>query len=489
MIHSMCRDFSSNSIVAIKLRIFKMKFIFITIFAMFVGSSYSSKTEMKCQIEEKIKVDECEEVEIHLIDLSDDILYKILYYLELQDLLHASESMPQRANITDEVFQRKYLKNEPLVRVYVHIRHAGHAVKFFDNEITIYGHSYGKRVFKQFGGFLKNIKVHYDTFVDNFPAEIINRFLNRYCSESLKRLQLDYWSDLIDLSDFEIPFKNVDELIVTASVALKEITAPKSMNELFPNLHRINLKFEKDSNISFIDGQFVLIDHFHLTVRYIDDAKRPEMIEQLKEFIIKNPSIRSIEISLDYSPNFLKFLSKTLLDLESLNINPLRIDDNDTVQFEKVKTLVIDKSVESNQKNLDKIALPRLETFKTSFFPSCFYELKEFFRRHTQFKQLHFIKFLTSLDSDPGLNELLADLTELVDLRINLYSYSGIEQITGFIRSNQQCEKIRLEFPVGFKVTEVAALKQQFQNEWKVKGTKKNGRFIRGISFDRRQRI
>lgn len=114
--------------------------VFLTFLSLLISGSCSSEINIE-QNGNEIKAVQSNTVPLNLINLNSDILYMILYKLELSELLKAAESIPELSDLIYEVFRRKYSKNtrSVQVRVYNHTdsSHIGNSVKFIDNTIII----------------------------------------------------------------------------------------------------------------------------------------------------------------------------------------------------------------------------------------------------------------------------------------------------------------------------------------------------------------
>lgn len=269
-------------------------------------------------------------------------------------------------------------------------------------------------------------------------------------------------------------------------------TASRPLDEIFPNLRQLYLTLRTGMNVSFLDRQFPYLNHFHLEMYENNDAiKRMKMIEQLKGMVLKNPTIRSIAVLFDYTPNFLQFLREALPSLERLNLDRLLMDNSDNVQFDHVKSFAFHTQNTTSINNLRKLSFPHLDSLEIIYTPNCINEWIQFFRRHTQLKQLYVHGHSDLFGKIPELNRLVASLTNLIDLTMKSHYFLGINPIAQFIRNKDQFEKIHLQFEEGITITkpDVIALRQYFQNNWTIKaivGTRGVEKIIKGFLFIRK---
>lgn len=356
-------------------------------------------------------------------------------------------------------------------------------MKFGDSQNGVHGYQNCLDMIKYFGRYLENVSIRFGYTTDSSTIEDINRSLNRYCSESLKSLQMNYQSKVFNFEGFTKPFDDVEEF--SAEISKYEQNASRPLNEVFPNLRRLDLRLSTDENITFIDGKFPHLDQVHLKVD-IYSAKKMKLIEPLEGTIKKSPTIQCMEFNFFYPDNFLQFLSEALPNLERLKMNHLRIAENDTLRFENLKQLILN-SPSADIKNLEKLSLPHLESFETFYTSSRENELKHFLRRHNGLKRLYLTDFPNLLNNAEYLNVFLTVSPNLVELKIKLNSYNGIEQVDQFIRSHEQFEKVDFEY-ASWTVSEadVQALKEQLQSEWTVEGVRGNYRRIQAISIERK---
>lgn len=457
--------------------------ILFAFFAVLISATSSNIVEA---IQNKDRIEMYQNVKnaTNFFDLNIDVLDIILYQLELKDLLKTAEAMSELSDLIGDVFRRKYLKNEPSINIHLYGRYSSvytkQPVKFVaqTNTVEINDLQDSINMLKYFGHFFHNVMLHYITS-ENADMEIINSNLNKYCLKTLKRLHLEF--NLV--GSFPVPFSGVEEL----SIRLDEykLNTSKPLSDLFPNLRRLNLLLDQDINIKFIDGKFSHLDHFDFIVREsFIRANRIETFDQMKEMIKKNPTIRNIKMILNFPDYIVKFLSETLPNLESLELRHLRIDQFDTVHFANVKNFILHILDLDDIKNLEKLSLPRLESFETSSF-SNFNEWIQFLKKHNHLKRLQVIDNYNLFRNITQLNELVADLPDLVDLTIKFMFYSGMEDIIWFIRNHESFENVRFEFPDWRSIpgSDVTELQQQFQNVWRVEGIVKSESIIVGFVF------
>lgn len=447
-----------------------MRRVLLTVFVLLLNSCCSSGIETD-QTGHKTQTKHSGKVSQKLIGLNFDVLYTILHQLELNELFNAAEAVPEFSDITKAVLRRKYLKNEPSIKCIIEDRFDSDLTErkldFVDNKIDIHGYRDCMNMLENFGHTLQSVIIEYGRKTDNSTAKIINRSLDQYCSESLKRLQLDYWSEIVydAMEGFTRPFSGVEEF--TVDMPDVERKTPKPLTELFPNLRRLDLTCPTYAKATFIEEHFPHLKDFHLKIPSHGRSHAMESYQPIKEMIRRNNAIQSIEFDFEYPDNFLQFLSETTPNLESLKIQCLKILDS--IQFEKLKKLHINIGTNS-MKYLEKLSLPNLQSLTTTFWPSREDDLRQFFTRHTQLKQLRFVNFIYTLPQLPRLNVWAPNAVDLsIDFRGR---YDGVEVITHFLQNNQQLENVCFEYPYVWENAQahIQILQERFRNEWTISG-------------------
>lgn len=449
-----------------------MRPVFLTLLAVLLSSCYfCTKGSEINQNGNEFRTIQRGNLTTEFIDLDEDVLDIIFNPLELHELLYTAEVFPQLSGIIGDVFRRKYLNNGSLIKVYIHLPdrsissyHPRRAVKLIDNVIMTNDRRDSISLLKYFGHFLENVIIQYNGI--NSDLKIINTLLNKSCLETLKHLQLNF-AEMNDMEQLKIPFKGVEEF--STFISKHKLKSSMKLNELFPNLRQLNLTLQRDVDISFIDGQFSHLNQFRFTVPSDGNAKkRMQLIKQLRGMLMRNPTIQSIDINFMYPPNFLKFLSRTMSNLEHLKLNNLVIDNFDPVKFDNVKSFVSKMSC-LDVKHLHRLTLPSLESLEMWYSSKCFDKWIQFLSYHTQLRQLRIIGFSDLLENIPHLNALTTSLPNLRDLTVEAYFYNGTERIAWFIQNNKQFEKVHFKFrDRSIHGRDVTALQQQLQDEWTV---------------------
>lgn len=439
------------------------------------------------QIGGGIRANQSVETAPKFIDLNNDVLYIILYKLELQELLQIAKTIPQISGIIREVFRRKYSTNKLSINFDQHFCKNGPEVECVNNTITVHDLNSLVNMFKHFGNFFQNVLIHHDPTTDSSIMEMINRSMNQHCSESLKSLQLKFGNKIADFEGFTTPFKRVEEF--SAHIKAHKLNAFKPLNEIFPYLRKLNLTLERDVNVSFIEGHFPHLRYFKLSVgENFNLGERMRLIEQLKGMIMKNPEIQSVELNLRYPKCFIQFLSEALPNLEYLKIYNLQICNSDTLRFENVKHFVLSILHPDDIKHLNKLSLPNLQSLEMSKLSSYFGKWIQFFKRHSHVRQLYVNGSLTIYQ----MNELVANLPNLFHFSIENQFYYGLESIVWIIQNYEQFEKVEFICQENtIPMDDVITLQEEFQRNWTVEAVEcaMSGGSRAGLVFKRKQLI
>lgn len=113
--------------------------------------------------------------------------------------------------------------------------------------------------------------------------------------------------------------------------------------------------------------------------------------------------------------------------------------------------------------------MPNLERARVDYYEGLSDKLIQFLRRHAHLKQLSVFHFPRLTNQ---LNELVADMPNLIDVTINFDDYyCTTNSIVSFIENNEQFERVRFEFLQSASLSaRVEEMQQRFHDEWTVEG-------------------
>lgn len=166
----------------------EMKLIFLTPVVLLSSCSSCSRNAWD-QHENVIESSQDGEIKREFRDLNGDIWYLIFYRLKLNALLNMLQADSRLSDIANEVVSRKY-RNYKFILMIMSIRRT-ELYEEDDNRVTIYNIPFVLNVLKYFAHNIRALKIRniYNQMkLDDLIR--ISEFVNKYCSKSLKNLQL-----------------------------------------------------------------------------------------------------------------------------------------------------------------------------------------------------------------------------------------------------------------------------------------------------------
>lgn len=417
------------------------------------------------------------EIKTNLIDLNDDVLYLILNPLELKILLNIVQVNSRFSNIVKEVIRRRY-RNHILCLSYhwnpdISVYKTNENLIIYDIPITL-------NLLKYFGHNFQSIKMK-DSYAKLDDLINICQSIEKYCSKSLKKLYLEPTKYEI-LNKFTGSFETLEELNINYGFSMEntKVNVAKPLGELFPNLRRLMLHSYCSLNYSFINTILPKIEHVHISSELMISDRNSENV---KGFLQKNPTIRSLEVSF-YGPFVMTSIREYLPQLENLTLHGLTIG-NDTVQLKNVKNFVL---TDNNfpLSGIDKLYMPRLESLNTEYHPDNSSQWMTFFNNHTQLRHLQLRERSFSFDNiPPQINVLTENLLNLTNVTIKVYDYLGIDPIIQFIETHRKLNKFQFAIR-NFSTDQERKLRERYESEWNISSFELN---FNGLSFERKQPI
>lgn len=230
-------------------------------------------------------------------------------------------------------------------------------------------------------------------------------------------------------------------------------------------------------NYSFINTELPHLEHF-----YINGDDQPELSatnsENVREFIRKNPTIRSLELGLT---DWNLIICEQLPHLEILTLSNFCIDD-DRVPEENVKKFQL-TNTHIDFPSIDKLSMPRLDSLNIGY-PDNSNEWMSFFNRHPQIRHLilkeninhHFIRH-------EKISVLTANLINLTHVTIEIFT-AETDDIIEFIENHWNLNKF--QFAISYlRIDQERALRERFENEWDIEEFEMG---YRGLSLERNRK-
>lgn len=404
-----------------------MKLVFlVSVLAVLLNNSCSSGTEQNGGIK------------LEFSDLNGDIIYQIFSQLPLRDLVNIAQTNFKHSLIAVEVFRRM---------------HRDVGLKF-QNSIVLWT-----------------------------PFEMISNsrtiaYTLKHFGKYLKKLLIDYnHNGFTALDKLKVTFEQVEEITCTIS---KNFNETKSWNQQYPNLRRLKLNLFVKIDISFINCKLPHLEY--LSLKFFDlDIYSGDTKLQIEEMIEKNPTIRGMEVY-NFYPGFLMMLDQKLPNLENLTLSTLKTESENSIHLRNIKNLDLFIHYPPHAV-IEKFSLPHLESLKMYYNSEYRNEWNTFFQKHTNVSRLHVTIPCNCLIYMQQFNEIMINLTNLVEISAGTIRYTGIHPITQFIGSHGKLNIFRFKLSQ-FTEDDLQALQMQFANEWDIKAE-----FNNNLSFRRKSYI
>lgn len=373
--------------------------------------------------------------------LSPEYIFKH-HDLDLGELLHLAETNSTPISILNEKFRQRYSSYWINVDKNIDVREK--YKEFKDQKlIIIYDQKTALETLKYFGGSIKKLDIE-NSEVTSFP--MVAKYANQYASESLTHLKMHFlWNETF--SPFEKPFNRIESL---EFFYIQPIKSDKTFRELFPNLQEFLVIFVSDVDFSYINCGMpklrkLTIFRFPYVIKHLN---------QIQFFLEKNPQIGDVE------SDQVRLIKAFLPHLENLTIADFDIG-YDTVCFERVKNLIVEMR---SLKSLKQLIFPQLETLEMEYIPEDVSTHVYLFKQYRHLKKLNFVA--TALFDDITLLEkLLAELTDLIEIKLSTNADITVDFISILIQSHNRLTRIE---HLAHNL-DIVNIRKRFENEWHIK--------------------
>lgn len=346
---------------------------------------------------------------LKLPDLNADVLYLMLEQISVMDTLNLLEAIPfgTISSVAVAIYRKNYRNSK--VELYVEKMNLIETEFYVDdnrNYIKICTCETVLKFIRHFGEAISTLQFNTQLF-SREKASIINQYINKYGSESIKSLNLGLIYEN-SLEQFTVPFKEVENLYIGIDTTYEQEfkTGNLRLNQQFPKLHRFNLSIYNDVNMSFIQYNFPQLKHLKLrALSFLHNGT-----DHIAIFLAKNKQITNIDL-LHVQDDYIRVVNKMLPQLESVTFHGLD-GGNETLQFENVQQLIV---LTRFVKSVEKLSFPRLQSLKMEY-PLRPNEWDSFFKNHTDLTQFHLMK--CSVYDEVKLKRFVARLTNLVELTV-----------------------------------------------------------------------
>lgn len=331
-------------------------------------------------------------IKVKFIDLPEDVLFIIMEFLDVNDLLNLTELIRPLTPLAVQIFRRRKYRDVLILRG--NPKHKSYGPKFSDNDtkcLILTDFEMIVSTLTRFGSGIKRLEVKNDNMVVSKSA-IINRAVNDNARDALTYFKMNsIKGDTFE--QFTAPFKRIEEVHFEVNTNRVQ-TGPLPLNGHYPNLRRLSLKLYTKADYDFLDCTFIHLEHLFVSVA----DKAWEQRNQIEKLLVKNSHIRSIALRF-FPADYVKSVAKLLPNLEKL----FEIDvGNETVHFENVKDFTIHSSL---PRSIENLTFSHLESLLISYSSSVFNSWLQFFRNHPNIRKLEISEFFddSSMMKEPCL--------------------------------------------------------------------------------------
>lgn len=388
---------------------------------------------------------------IKLTKTNENVLFHIVKDFTLKDFMKLVESKKIISSTILQLLRRKYKTYH--IEILKTKTETSELVRDIAPEklIVINDLYTATEIIKHIGPVINRIEVRNKYILKN-ESMIVNQFIDRYCAKSLIHLDLDS----IKINTFETftsPFNKLEELAFSVDVEKVRVgTLP--LNDLFPNLKRLHMKFHSYIDFKFINYAFSKLEHLDL---YASDIAW-EQKRQIEAFVAKNLHVRSLEFSVadDY---YIKDINEIFPHLENFTIQSFDVG-NAIIRFDNVKHFTLKTPFAPS---IAKLSFPHLESLTFKYASTLFNEWMGFMRKHSNITHLDLTEFYKG--TDVPLIELTAQLPELIVMKVTSKKCACVDIISQLFDGHKKLMRMELKFDQCVRGN-LEKISNQFDDEW-----------------------
>lgn len=376
-----------------------------------------------------------------IVDLNWDCQLLIVKELDLISLISLAETNNHFYILVAEILRLKFSKklivfSFPYIndKITLHIHEEGDYIKIQNWRDAL-------KVLKLYGHLIRNLKIHHNMLPTN-KAKSIYTFVNMYCSETLKQLNLINSCENF-FHEFSRPFQRVENVSLHGKFD-KLSNSKFNFSEMFPAMQRLSLEMIKVEDIGWIDQQFAHLIHLNVFIWGRNQTHECFLESMTVTLIRRNPQIRSLLLR-NPTPKLLSFIANELHSLDSLELHSFDETNyrSDKITFNSVRVFKVQHGFQSAPKS---IAFNKIESFITDGFPRKCSKWIEFVKKNQCLKTLRVIQ--RHLDNEDVSQLAVANLN-LTELSAGFDQNVKNETIVQLIENSKYLEKIELIKYVG----------------------------------------
>lgn len=410
------------------------------------------------------KIDELK-YKIQLMDLNSDCQYLILEQLSMIDLYSVTKTCKYYESLGGTILQRKLAKKMVIFTQLNPYVTFDSIFKETDENVKIESVSAAKKLLKQFGRHIRNLKLQHVSPpgpLDRGPLEEVYKLIQDYCSETLTQFNYGWNTDNF-FKYVKIPFKNVE------TVSLEDYVINLSNNQLmfqqiFPSIRNLHLNLVRMQNVSAITTHFPNLVHLNINIGSFNGyINEPIAIDLIR----KNPQIRSLNLK-NVNSNLLQIVSENLVNLEQLTLSfYIEQDPNVRIYFEHVKSFRMDINIHQSIPSSITFG-ENLKEFESNAHPKD-HKYINFVKNYKHLKKIRIngVETLNNYD----IKQLAAANLNVVDMFLTCDISVEEEVLVKLIENSHQLERLQLSMTVknAFIESAISMLQSRLQNEWILK--------------------
>lgn len=400
---------------------------------------------------------------MNISDVNFDCLEEIFEWLGPNDLLNVADTCKRFRRVAAIVFDQKYETK------YVSIDKEETKLGRGNDEIT--GFVASLQLLRCFGHLITQIDIHFDDINSETHCFEIFRYLNEYCSQTLRNFCV-YGSQEVTIDD--IIYKQFPQI---AFISFGRCTLGKNLTNFkkwFPHIGALVLFDSIILNPKCIETSFPYLRFFHCESRNETIQSFDE--KTLKKFIKLNSQLKMFGLG-QFSIQILQYMSKYLHKLDIF-----RIPSED--------------SIDAHHSDIAPIRFKCVKKFEYGFFPLnslplnsfAFNQINELQANGVEFNDLrHFLRkhsTITDLSINNERNELTFTVEKMIEATkalpslssLNVYHRNGlsIDDAIHFMAEHKHLKKFTFTKDDTF---DVQVLENRLGNDWRIVSGQENDSF------------
>lgn len=310
---------------------------------------------------------------------------------------------------------------------------------------------------KFFGNFITTLGVNFEKLGKYQCFEII-KYIDQFATKSLKEFHMLRCNENY-LADIQHPFEYIEQVSLDG-VFDKLGSTTLHLNELFPNLRRLNVGSRGIVDKTSIDFKFSHLEHLNIIFGSSKGFRETDIVPMIQ----KNPQIKSITTGRN-TMNFLRNLNQNLPNIEELNLPFLFVDYQDVgpeIVFHNVKKLTVKGKMFQQP---DLLVFPQLSAFVVDCYPDFSNQWIDYTLRHPNLMELDIVG--GSLENI-HLAQLVGRLSNLVRGSIIISKDVEAETVVNFVESLEHLEKLQIKCYPSYLFAEEKrnAIVEQLSKNW-----------------------